>query len=34
MKVKPIAEVIAFLAPVAEAVGVEIVDANWNMREN
>ncbi len=34
MKVKPIAEVIAYLAPVAEEVGVEIVDANWNMREN
>lgn len=33
MKVKPIAEVVAFLTPIAEEVGVEIVDANWNMRE-
>ena len=34
MKVKPIAEVISYLAPIAEEVGVEIVDANWNMRES
>ena len=33
MKVKPISEVIAFLEPIAEEVGVEIVDAAWNMRE-
>lgn len=33
MKVKTIEEVIAFLQPIAEAVGVEIVDAEWNMRE-
>ena len=34
MKVKPIAEIIEFLAPVAEEVGVEIVDAGWDMRTN
>ncbi len=34
MKVKPIAEVVAFLAPVAEEVGVEIVDAKWDLRQN
>lgn len=33
MKVKPVAEVIAFLRPTAEKVGVEIIDAEWNMRE-
>ena len=33
MKVKPMEEVISFLAPIAEKVGVEIVDAEWNMRE-
>ena len=33
MKVKPIAEVLAFLAPAAEETGVELVDAAWNMRE-
>lgn len=33
MKVKPIAEVIAYLAPIADEVGVEIVDASWNLRE-
>ena len=33
MKVKPIAEIVAFLAPVAREVGVEIVDAEWNLRE-
>ncbi len=32
MKVKPIAEVVAFLQPYAEATGVEIVDAAWDMR--
>ena len=32
MKVKPIAEIIEFLKPVADEVGVEIVDAEWNMR--
>ena len=34
MKVKPIAEIMSFLAPIAEETGVEIVDASWNMREN
>lgn len=33
MRVKPIAEIIEYLAPIAEEVGVEIVDASWNMRE-
>ncbi len=33
MKVKPIAEVISFLRPIAEKTGVELVDAVWNMRE-
>ncbi len=32
MKVKPIAEVIAFLQPTAEQIGVEIIDAEWDMR--
>ena len=32
MKLKPIAEVVAFLQPYAEATGVEIVDAAWDMR--
>ena len=32
MKVKPIAEIVAYLRPVAEEVGVEIVDAEWDMR--
>lgn len=32
MKVKPAAEIVAFLAPIAEEVGVEIVDAEWDMR--
>ena len=32
MKVKPVADTIAFLAPVASEVGVEIVDAEWDMR--
>lgn len=34
MNVKPIAQVIEFLTPIAESVGVEIIDAEWNMREN
>lgn len=33
MKVKPVAEVIDFLRPIAEETGVEIVDAEWNQRE-
>lgn len=33
MKVKPISEVVAFLQPIAERIGVEILDAEWNMRE-
>ncbi len=33
MKVKPIAEIIEFLRPYAEATGVEIVDAEWDMRQ-
>jgi ribosome maturation factor RimP len=32
MKTKPIAEIVAFLQPIAEEVGVEIVDAEWNLR--
>lgn len=32
MRVKPIEEVIKTLAPIAEEVGVEIVDAVWDMR--
>lgn len=32
MKVKPIAEIIEFLRPIAEEVGVDIVDAQWDMR--
>lgn len=32
MRVKPTAEVIEFLRPVAEEQGVEIVDCEWNMR--
>ena len=32
MKVKPVSEIVAFLAPVAETVGVELVDAEWDMR--
>ncbi len=31
MKVKSIEEVTAFLSPIAERVGVEIVDVEWNM---
>ena len=30
---KPIAEIIAFLTPIAKEVGVDIVDAEWNARE-
>ncbi len=33
MKVKTIDEVISYLQPTAERIGVEIVDAEWNMRE-
>ena len=32
MKVKPIAEIIEYLTPTASEVGVEIIDAEWNMR--
>lgn len=32
MKVKPVSEVVEFLNPVAEEVGVEIIDAKWDMR--
>ena len=32
MKVKPIAEIMEFLKPIADEVGVEIVDAAWDMR--
>ena len=32
MKVKPIAEIIEYLAPVAAEIGVDIVDAAWDMR--
>ncbi len=32
MKVKPIAEIIEFLSPIAQAVGVEIIDGEWDMR--
>lgn len=32
MRVKPLEEIVAGLAPVAEEVGVEIVDAEWDMR--
>lgn len=32
MKTKPIADTIAFLKPIADEVGVEIVDAQWDMR--
>ncbi len=32
MRVKPIAEIVEFLKPIAEEVGVEIVDAEWDMR--
>ena len=33
MQVKPLAEVIAFLQPIANRIGVEIIDAQWNARE-
>jgi ribosome maturation factor RimP len=33
MKVKRTEEVIDFLQPIAEGVGVEIIDAEWNLRE-
>lgn len=32
MKVKPIADTVEFLRPIADEVGVEIVDAEWDMR--
>lgn len=32
MKVKPIAEITEYLAPIAAEVGVEIIDAAWDMR--
>ena len=32
MQVKPIEEIIGFLAPIAEEVGVEIVEAKWTAR--
>ncbi len=32
MKVKPLEEVVEGLRPIAEEVGVEIVDAEWDMR--
>ena len=34
MKVKPLKEVIDFLQPVVKPFDAEIVDAEWNMREN
>ncbi len=34
MKAKPVAEIVSFLAPVAEEVGVEIIDACWDWRQN
>ena len=34
MKVKPSKEVIDFLQPVVKPFDAEIVDAEWNMREN
>ncbi len=33
MKVKPAEEVVKFLQPIAEEVGVEIVEARWDLRE-
>ena len=33
MKVKPAEEVVRFLEPIAKEVGVEIVEARWNLRE-
>lgn len=32
MRVKPVAEIVEFLRPVAEEVGVEIVEAKWDLR--
>ena len=32
MKVKPVGEIVEFLRPVAEEVGVEIVEAKWDLR--
>lgn len=34
MKVKPVKEVIEFLQPVVNGFDAEIIDAEWNMREN
>lgn len=34
VKIKPIAEIVAFLEPTARETGVEILDAEWNAREN
>ena len=33
MKIKPLAGIVEFLRPVADEVGVELVDAEWNERE-
>ena len=33
MNIKPMKEVEAFLAPVAESVGAELLEAVWNNRE-
>ena len=33
MQVKPTEEVVRFLEPIAKEVGVEIVEARWNLRE-
>ena len=32
-KIKPLADTVEFLRPIAEETGVEIVDAEWNQRE-
>ena len=32
MKVKPIAEILEFLRPIADEVGVELIDGEWDMR--
>ena len=34
MKVKPVKEVIEFLQPIVSSFEAEIIDAEWNMREN
>ncbi len=33
VKVKPIAEILEYLRPIAEEVGVEMIDAEWDMRQ-